>query len=97
VAELQGDKIIGIEEKPQQPKSGYAVTGCYLYDSQVWSAIRNLKPSNRGELEITDVNNFYVQQGTMTYTVLNGWWTDAGTVPSLLRAANLVAEKENKK
>ncbi len=96
VAEINGDKIVGIEEKPAQPKSNYAVTGLYLYDAQVWSVIRTLQPSHRGELEITDVNNFYVNQGTMSYDVLKGWWTDAGTIPSLHRASCLVADKMNK-
>lgn len=93
VAEVSGDKIIGIEEKPQNPKSNYCVTGLYFYDKQVWEAVRTLKPSGRGELEITDVNNFYISQGTMTYEILSGDWTDAGTFDSLLRANNLVAKK----
>jgi glucose-1-phosphate thymidylyltransferase len=97
VAEISGDKIVGIEEKPQQPKSNYAVTGFYLYDSQVWEIIKDLKPSGRGELEITDVNNFYVNQGTMTYETLTGWWSDAGTIPTLLRASNLVAKAKDAK
>jgi glucose-1-phosphate thymidylyltransferase len=91
VAEISGDNIVGIEEKPTQPKSNYAVTGLYLYDSQVWSCIRDLKPSHRGELEITDVNNFYVRQNSMTFKILSGGWTDAGTVPSLYRASCLIA------
>lgn len=94
VAEIEGNKIIGIEEKPAEPKSNLAVTGLYMYDDQVWDIVKTLKPSHRGELEITDVNNFYVQQGTMEYEILNGWWTDAGTFPSWLRANKLVAEKE---
>jgi glucose-1-phosphate thymidylyltransferase len=92
VAEIRGNHVIGIEEKPQAPKSHYAVIGLYLYDSTVFQKIRCLKPSGRGELEITDVNNFYVQEGTLTYQVLDGWWTDAGTFESLLRAGNLVAK-----
>lgn len=96
VAELMGDRILSIEEKPAQPKSNYAVTGLYMYDSQVWEVIRTLKPSHRGELEITDVNNFYIQQGAMSFGVLEGWWTDAGTVESLYRASTLVAQKQNK-
>ena len=91
VAELQGDRIIGIEEKPKNPKSNYAVTGFYLYDGTVFDKIRKLVPSKRGELEITDVNNAYIQEGTMTFAHLDGWWTDAGTFESLLRATNLVA------
>jgi glucose-1-phosphate thymidylyltransferase len=84
--------VIGIEEKPQAPKSNYAVIGVYLYDAAVFQKISRLKPSGRGELEITDVNNFYVEEGTLTYEVLHGWWTDAGTFESLLRANNLVAK-----
>jgi glucose-1-phosphate thymidylyltransferase len=83
---------VSIEEKPRNPKSNYAVIGIYFYDSTVFQKIRRLKPSGRGELEITDVNNFYVQEGTLTYELLDGWWTDAGTFESLLRANNLVAE-----
>jgi glucose-1-phosphate thymidylyltransferase len=96
VPELLNEKIIKIEEKPAEPKSNYAVTGLYMYDPQVWDVINNLAPSGRGELEITDVNNFYVQQGTMSHEMLNGHWTDAGTFESLLRASNAVAEKDNK-
>ena len=92
VAEIEGDKIINIEEKPKAPKSNQAVTGLYMYDKPVWNVIKTLKPSGRGELEITDVNNFFVKQGQMTYEKLNGWWTDAGTFPSWMRANNLVAE-----
>ena len=92
VAEFRGDRIVGIEEKPKNPKSNYAVTGIYLYDASVFDKCRELKPSQRGELEITDVNNAYIAEGTMTYSVLDGWWTDAGTFDSLLRAANLVAK-----
>jgi glucose-1-phosphate thymidylyltransferase len=92
VAEVRGDRVIGIEEKPKAPRSNYAVIGVYLYDATVFQKIHRLKPSGRGELEITDVNNFYVEEGTLTYEVLNGWWTDAGTFESLLRASNLVAK-----
>jgi glucose-1-phosphate thymidylyltransferase len=92
VAELAGGKIVGIEEKPQRPKSNYAVTGFYMYDPTVFDKIRTLVPSNRGELEITDVNNAYIGDGTMSFSFLDGWWTDAGTFDSLLRAANLVAQ-----
>ena len=91
VAEMDGDRIVGIEEKPKKPKSNYAVSGLYLYDGTVFEKVRQLVPSRRGELEITDVNNAYIQEGSMTYGFLNGWWTDAGTFESLLRATNLVA------
>jgi glucose-1-phosphate thymidylyltransferase len=92
VAQLDGDSVVGIEEKPKQPKSNLAVIGIYMYDNQVFEIIKTLKPSGRGELEITDVNNAYIAQGTMTFEVLDGWWTDAGTFESLHRAGNLVAE-----
>lgn len=92
VAEMNGHKIIGIEEKPSKPKSDYAVTGIYLYDETVWDKIKTLVPSGRGELEITDVNNAYIAEGGMEFSYLDGWWTDAGTFDSLLRACNLVAE-----
>ena len=92
VAEISGDRVLGIEEKPQRPKSSYAVIGIYLYDATVFEKIRRLKPSGRGELEITDVNNFYIDEGKLTFEVLEGWWTDAGQFESLLRANNLVAE-----
>ena len=89
---MAGGKIVGIEEKPAQPKSDYAVTGIYMYDATVFDKIRTLVPSGRGELEITDVNNAYIGEGNMTFSYLEGWWTDAGTFDSLLRAANLVAQ-----
>ncbi len=89
---IEQRKIIRIEEKPKKPKSPYAVTGIYFYDSYVFEIIKGLKPSNRGELEITDVNNAYIKKGEMTYDILDGWWTDAGTFESLLRANQLVAE-----
>jgi glucose-1-phosphate thymidylyltransferase len=92
VAEIHGDHVIGIEEKPRNPKSNYAVIGVYLYDSTVFQKIRRLKPSGRGELEITDVNNFYIEEGALTFEIHEGWWTDAGTFESLLRANNLVAK-----
>jgi glucose-1-phosphate thymidylyltransferase len=92
VAEIRGDRVVGIEEKPKKPKSNYAVVGIYLYDSTVFQKIRRLKPSGRGELEITDVNNYYIDERKLTYEILDGWWTDAGTFESLLRANNLVAE-----
>lgn len=92
VAELEGDRIIGIEEKPDQPKSEFAVTGIYMYDAQVFDLIRNLEPSDRGELEITDVNNYYIKNGAMKYSILDGWWTDAGT-PESYKIANNLAHK----
>lgn len=94
VAELSGDRIVGIEEKPSKPKSHYAVTGIYMFDPSVFEKIHTLVPSGRGELEITDVNNAYIREGSMSFSFLNGWWTDAGTFESLLRAANLVAGTE---
>ncbi len=96
VAEMNGDRIIGIEEKPAKPKSDYAVTGMYQYDATVFSKIKTLVPSQRGELEITDVNNAYIREGTMAYSFLEGWWTDAGTFDSLLRAGNLVASSRRR-
>jgi len=92
VPELDGDRIVRIEEKPAQPKSNYAVIGIYLYDNAVFQIIDTLTPSDRNELEITDVNNAYIARGDMAYSVLDGWWTDAGTFESLLRANTLVAE-----
>jgi glucose-1-phosphate thymidylyltransferase len=89
---VDGDKIVRIEEKPENPASQFAVTGIYMYDSQVFDFIKKLTPSQRGELEITDVNNLYIDQGVMTWSELDGWWTDAGTIESLLRASNLVAK-----
>ena len=92
VAELKGDRIVRIEEKPKKPKSQYAVIGIYLFDQEVFNIIKTLKPSDRGELEITDVNNAYIENGLMTWDILEGWWTDAGTFESLLRANQLVAQ-----
>ena len=92
VAEVRNGRVLNIEEKPQIPRSNFAVTGIYLYDSTVFEKIKRLKPSGRAELEITDVNNFYIQEGQLTYEMLDGWWTDAGTFESLLRANNLVAQ-----
>ena len=89
VAELDGDRVISIEEKPRKPKSDYIVTGIYMYDRQVFDIIKTLKPSGRGELEITDVNNAYIKRGEMSFEILKGWWTDAGTFESLLKANNL--------
>lgn len=91
VAELEGDRIVRVEEKPKEPKSNYAVIGFYMYDGTVFDVIKTLRPSGRGELEITDVNNRYIEKGLMTWDVLEGWWTDAGTFESLLNANQLVA------
>ncbi len=90
VAEVNGSRILSIEEKPQVPKSNLAVTGLYLYDARVFEIIRTLRPSGRGELEITDVNNAYVRNGEMQYSVLSGFWSDAGTFDSLMRASVMV-------
>lgn len=92
VPELSGQNVRRIEEKPEQPKSKYAVIGVYMYDGEVYDIIRTLKPSGRGELEITDVNNAYIDRNEMTWQELEGWWTDAGTFESLLHASNLVAK-----
>ncbi len=92
VAEIRDGRIAGIEEKPLHPKSSHAVIGIYMYDGTVFDKVRTLVPSRRGELEITDVNNAYIEEGTMTFDRLDGWWTDAGTFDSLLRASNLVAQ-----
>jgi glucose-1-phosphate thymidylyltransferase len=91
IAEIRGRQVMGIEEKPRAPKSDYAVIGIYFYDATVFQKIKRLKPSGRGELEITDVNNFYIEESKLTYEILEGWWTDAGTFDSLLRANSLVA------
>jgi len=92
VAVLEGDRVARIEEKPKDPHSRYAVTGVYMYDSSVFDIIKTLEPSDRGELEITDVNNAYIERGELTWDILDGWWTDAGTFESLLRANTLVAK-----
>jgi glucose-1-phosphate thymidylyltransferase len=92
VAELDGERVVRIVEKPKAPKSNKAVIGIYMYDARVFEIIKTLKPSERGELEITDVNNWYIQDGSMTFETLQGWWTDAGTFESLHRASCLVAE-----
>jgi glucose-1-phosphate thymidylyltransferase len=91
VAELDGRKVVNIVEKPKQPKSNLIVIGVYMYDSEVFEVIKTLKPSDRDELEITDVNNRYIQDNKMTFEVLDGWWTDAGTFESLYRANSLAA------
>ena len=97
VPELEGDKVTKIYEKPEVAPSEYAVTGVYMYDHRVFEVINTLERSDRGELEITDVNNRYIEWGDMTYDVLEGWWTDAGTIESLLVANNLVAASEDKR
>jgi len=89
---FESGRIVRIEEKPREPKSSFAVVGIYMYDATVFDRIRTLQPSGRGEFEITDVNNQYLADGTLTYSILEGWWTDAGTFDSLLRATNLVAQ-----
>lgn len=94
VPELRDGKVVTIEEKPKEPKSKYAVTGIYMYDNQVFDVIKTLKPSDRGELEITDVNNFYVNQGTATFDVLKGFWSDAGKFDSLFKAAEFMRKRE---
>ena len=94
VVEFEGDRIARIIEKPENPRTNYAVTGIYMYDSRIFDLIRELKPSGRGELEITDVNNIYLKKGQLAYSKLDGWWTDAGTFDSLLKANQLVAERE---
>lgn len=92
VATLKGDTVEAIIEKPKDPESNLAVIGIYMFDARVFDVIKTLEPSNRGELEITDVNNWYIKDGSMTYEVLEGWWTDAGTFQSLHRSANLIAD-----
>jgi glucose-1-phosphate thymidylyltransferase len=89
---FEGDRIVRVEEKPAAPKSQYAVIGIYMYDRRVFDFIKNLKPSKRGELEITDVNNFYINEGKMEWDILDGWWSDAGTFESLQYAGNMVAK-----
>lgn len=96
VAELDGDKIIGIEEKPKQPKTNFAVTGVYMYSPAIFDIIRKLKPSVRGELEITDVNNALIENGKLTHKMLSGFWSDAGTFPSLYRASEFAKGNEQK-
>jgi len=96
VAEVRDDKVVSIEEKPEHPKSDYAVTGIYFYDKNVFDIIKTLKPSDRGELEITDVNNTYIAKGRMRFDILEGWWTDAGTFDSLAKANELVIRQPPK-
>ena len=93
VAEVRGDAIVSIEEKPKKPKSDYAVAGIYLYPPDVFSVVKTLKPSARGELEITDVNRYYLEKGRLGHSMLQGYWTDAGTLESLAHANQLVNEK----
>jgi glucose-1-phosphate thymidylyltransferase len=96
VAEVKGDKVISIEEKPKIPKSDLAVTGIYFYDGEVFDIIRTLKPSGRGELEITDVNNEYIRRGIMSWSRMDGWWSDAGTFESLSHVQKLVEDNPPK-
>jgi glucose-1-phosphate thymidylyltransferase len=98
VAELDAaGRVVSIVEKPKRPKSNLAVIGVYMYDAQVWDIVQTLKPSERGEFEITDVNNAYLRMGKLSADVIDGWWTDAGTFPSLYRASRMVAEKVDPK
>jgi len=97
VPEFEGERIVRIEEKPRQPKSPYAVTGVYFYDGTVFDRIRKLKPSARNEYEITDINNSYIADGTLHHSIMQGWWTDAGTFESLWHASNMVREKALRK
>lgn len=94
---LDGKRVVKIEEKPKAPQSPYAVTGFYFYDQDIFDIIQTLKPSDRGELEITDVNNIYIGRGEMTWDLLDGWWTDAGTFESLLQAGLFVSKTSSKK
>jgi glucose-1-phosphate thymidylyltransferase len=93
VAQIHNNKIINIEEKPSKPKSNYIITGIYFYDASVFDIIKTLKPSGRGELEITDVNNAYIAKGQLEYDILDGWWTDAGTFESLERANEFIIKE----
>jgi glucose-1-phosphate thymidylyltransferase len=88
---------VGIQEKPREPKSSFAVTGLYIYSNNVFKVIKTLKPSARGELEITDVNNYFVNSGNMEYRILDGFWSDAGTFESLLRAGILIQKHSKNK
>lgn len=96
VADVKDNRVINIEEKPKKPESNLVVTGLYFYDNQVFDVIKSLKPSERGELEITDVNNFYINQGSATYEILKGFWSDAGTFESLFHSAEFIKKKKNK-
>jgi glucose-1-phosphate thymidylyltransferase len=93
VADVQGDRVVEIEEKPKAPKSNLAVTGIYFYDGQVFDIIRQQKPSGRGEMEITDVNNAYIRKGELSFGTFHGWWSDAGTFPSLAHANELASRE----
>ncbi len=96
VAEIRDGKVLGIEEKPKKPKSNYAVTGVYFFDETVFDIIRIQKPSGRGEMEITDVNNTYLERGRLEYGFMTGWWSDAGTFESLSRVQSLMEERPAK-
>ena len=93
VAEVKGKKVMGIEEKPRRPKTDLAVTGMYFFEKIVFDTIRNLNPSKRGELEISDVNNFFIQRNSLIYREIKGFWKDAGTFDALLEASNYLSEK----
>lgn len=93
VAEVADDKVVSIEEKPKEPKSNYAVTGIYFYDSKVFDIIRTLRPSARGELEVTDINNAYIAKSKLTYDIMKNWWSDAGTFESLIRVNELIKKE----
>jgi len=95
VAEIKGENVVGIEEKPKKPKTGYVVTGLYIYDSSVFDVIKGLNPSKRGELEITDVNNYYIKKGSMAFSIVKGMWSDAGTFHSLFKASKMMKDVEN--
>lgn len=95
VAEVKGDKIINIEEKPKEPKSNLAVAGLYMYDNQIFDLIKKLKPSERGQLEITDANNFYIEKGTANYEILKEFWSDVGTIESLFKASEFIRRKQH--
>ncbi len=97
VAEIEGDKVVRIVEKPQDPRSDLAVIGVYMYDNDVYDIVDQLKPSARGELEITDVNNAYLERGNLGFEEVDGWWTDAGTFDSLYHATQLVHELKHRK
>ncbi len=96
VAEIHNNYVVNIVEKPAEPKSNFAVTGIYMYDNSVFDKIKTLEPSSRGEFEITDVNNAYIRERTLSYSFLEGWWTDAGTFDSLLRASTLVSDSRKR-
>ena len=93
VAQISDGRVIGIDEKPKEPKSDYAVTGIYFYDAAVFDIIKTLKPSGRGELEVTDINNAYIAKAQLAYDILDGWWSDAGTFESLNRVNKLVIKE----